>query len=62
MLNTDDLDPPRPTLKPPDLQQLSVNELTQYIASLEAEILRVREMISKKSAHKSGIESLFKKS
>ncbi|HUY69276.1 MAG TPA: DUF1192 domain-containing protein [Alphaproteobacteria bacterium] len=59
MLNPDDLDPPRPTLKPLDLQQMSVGELKDYIAALESEIARAREMIGKKEAHKSGIESLF---
>jgi len=62
MLNPDDLDPPRPTLKPLDLQQMSVEELNGYIVALESEITRAREMIRKKEAHKSGIESLFKKS
>lgn len=59
MLNPDDLDPPRPTLKPLDLQPMSVDELKDYIAALEAEIKRARDMIGKKEAHKSGIESLF---
>jgi uncharacterized small protein (DUF1192 family) len=59
MLNPDDLDPPRPALKPLDLQQMSVFELKDYIAALEAEIARARATIGKKEAHKSGIESLF---
>jgi uncharacterized small protein (DUF1192 family) len=58
-MNPDDLDPPRSTLKPLDLQQMSVGELKDYIAALEAENKRAREMIAKKEAHKSGIESLF---
>lgn len=60
MINPDELDPPRPTLKPLDLQQMSIGELKDYIASLEAEIKRARDMIVKKEAHKSGIEGLFK--
>ena len=59
MLNPDDLDPPRPTLKPLDLQQMSVEELKDYIAALEAENVRAQHMIAKKEAHKSGIESLI---
>jgi uncharacterized small protein (DUF1192 family) len=58
-MNPDDLDPPRPVLKPLDLQPMSVAELKDYIASLEAEIERACGMIAKKEAHKSGIESLF---
>jgi uncharacterized small protein (DUF1192 family) len=61
MLNPDDLDPPRPVLKPLDLQPMSVEELKHYIASLEAEIARAEAAIAKKEAHKSGIESLFGK-
>jgi uncharacterized small protein (DUF1192 family) len=59
MINPDDLDPPRPTLKPLDMQPMSVGELKDYIAALEAEIGRAEKMIAKKQAHKSGIESLF---
>jgi uncharacterized small protein (DUF1192 family) len=59
MINPDELEPARPTLKPLDLQQMSVGELKEYIAALAAEIKRAREMIAKKEAHKSGIESLF---
>lgn len=59
MANLDELDPPRPTLKPLDLQQMSVGELKEYITALESEIKRASDMIAKKEAHKSGIESLF---
>jgi uncharacterized small protein (DUF1192 family) len=60
MINPDELDPPRPVVKPLDLQQMSIGELRDYIASLEAEIVRAQDMIAKKEAHKSGIEGLFK--
>jgi len=62
MINPDELEPPRPTLKPLDMQQMSIGELKDYIAALEAEIKRARDMITKKEAHKSGIENLFKTS
>lgn len=61
-LNPDELDPPRPSLKPLDLQPMSVAELRDYIAALESEIARAEAAIAKKEAHKSGIEGLFKKS
>ncbi|HEU0117775.1 MAG TPA: DUF1192 domain-containing protein [Alphaproteobacteria bacterium] len=61
MINPDELESPRPTLKPLDLQQMSVEELHEYIAALEAEIARVEEMITKKEKHKSGVEALFGK-
>ena len=59
-MNPDDLDPPRPVLKPLDLQQMSIGDLKTYITSLETEIGRARDMIAKKEAHRSGIEGLFK--
>jgi uncharacterized small protein (DUF1192 family) len=59
MVNLDEFDPPRPALKPLDLQQMSVGDLKEYIESLQAEIKRAHDMIAKKEAHKSGIESLF---
>jgi uncharacterized small protein (DUF1192 family) len=59
MINPDDLDPPKKSLKPLDLQPLSVGELQDYIASLEAEIARAEDAIKKKEAHKSGVDALF---
>ncbi len=58
-MNADDLDPPRPVLKPLDLQPMSVEELKAYIAGLQAEIARAEAMIAQKDAHRSGIEALF---
>ena len=59
MINPDELEPPRPSLKPVDLQPMSVGELKDYIAALEAEIARADAMIAKKNAHRSGIDALF---
>ena len=59
MINPDELDPPRPVLKPLDMQQMSVSELQEYIQALQIEIKRTQDMIDKKEAHKSGIEALF---
>ena len=59
MSNPDELEPPRPALKPLDMQQMSIGELREYIAALEAEIERAMAMIAKKEAHKSGVESIF---
>ncbi len=60
MINTDDLDPPRPTMSPKDLQTMSVGELKDYIETLEAEIDRAKTMIESKESLKSGAENLFK--
>lgn len=59
MINPDDLDPPRPVAKPADLQGMSIQDLKDYIASLEAEIARAEAMIVQKESHKSGADSLF---
>ena len=60
MINPDDLDPPRPVAKPVDMQGLSIQDLKDYIRSLEAEIDRAEAMIAQKESHKSGAASLFK--
>ena len=60
MFNDDDLDPKNKRIKPRNLDNMSIAELEQYIADMKAEIARVEANISKKQAHKSAIESLFK--
>lgn len=57
----DDLEPRKAKPKPKDLQPLSVAELDDYIAELEAEIIRAREMIAVKRKERSGAEGLFRK-
>lgn len=44
-----------------DLSPLSVEDLHQYIADLEAEIARVRKDIEAKEKHLSGAEALFRR-
>lgn len=44
-----------------DLSSLAVNELQQYIATLEAEIARARSMIDAKQAHRTAADSLFRR-
>jgi uncharacterized small protein (DUF1192 family) len=58
-MDTDDLDPPRPVLKPMDFQSMSISDLKGYIVALQAEIERAKDVIAAKEAHKSGAESLF---
>jgi uncharacterized small protein (DUF1192 family) len=62
MTNSDE-DLPRPIKKllhPPPLDLLGVQELTAYIADLEAEILRVRQAITAKEAHRDAAAAFFK--
>jgi len=44
-----------------DLTPLSLAELEDYVAAMEAEILRVREAIAAKRKQRGGAESLFKR-
>jgi uncharacterized small protein (DUF1192 family) len=43
------------------MDNLSVEELTEYIARMEAEIARAREVIAAKQKMREGAESVFKK-
>ncbi|MDP6705813.1 MAG: DUF1192 domain-containing protein [Alphaproteobacteria bacterium] len=45
----------------PDLQVMSIEELEDYIAELEAEIERVRAAIDAKSSHRGAADSVFKR-
>ena len=59
-MDMEDLEPRRkaPTLR--ELDTLSIGELKDYIAELEAEITRVKAKIAAKQAHLSGAGALFK--
>lgn len=46
---------------PKNLEPMSVDELSAYIADLRDEIARVETEIAKKQAHKSAADSFFKK-
>jgi len=60
-IDTDDLEPLRKKPKPRELDSLSLEELNDYIANMEAEIKRVREKIAAKQKHSSAAAALFKK-
>jgi uncharacterized small protein (DUF1192 family) len=60
-MNPDELEP-RPILpKPPDLETMSIAALEGYIADLEREIARVREVIGRKQGARSTAESVFRR-
>jgi uncharacterized small protein (DUF1192 family) len=56
----DDL-PRRPSAKPPDLANWSIEELEAYIQRLEAEIARARVAIEARRSVRGAAEDLFKK-
>jgi uncharacterized small protein (DUF1192 family) len=61
-LDMDDLEPRVKKPAPRDLETLSVEELTNYIGELQAEIARARGVIERKQGHRSGAEAFFRKS
>ncbi len=50
-----------PKPQPKDLSRLGVEELKEYIAELEEEIVRANKTIAAKQAHGSSVEGLFRK-
>jgi uncharacterized small protein (DUF1192 family) len=60
-MDTDDLEPVKPIIKPKDLGPLSVEELKTYILDLENEIKRAQAAIDAKSKHRAGADALFKR-
>jgi uncharacterized small protein (DUF1192 family) len=60
-MDTDDLEPRSKKPQKRNLEPMSVEELHDYIAELQAEIARVGEDIARKRKHLSAAESLFKK-
>ena len=59
-MEMEDLEPRKKAVAPRELDSLSVQELTDYIGELEAEIARVKTKIAAKQAHLSGAASLFR--
>jgi uncharacterized small protein (DUF1192 family) len=57
----DDFDPKPKKPAPPDLSLMSVEELTNRIAELEAEIARMKQAIKEKQSQRSSAEAFFKK-
>jgi len=59
-MDPEDLEPRKKKVAPRELDSLSIEELSDYIGEMEAEIARVKAKISAKQAHLSGAASLFK--
>ncbi len=59
-LDTDDLEPAAQPAGKPDMDLMSIDELNDYIAGLQAEIDRARAAIAAKQGHRSGAEAFFK--
>jgi uncharacterized small protein (DUF1192 family) len=61
MIEDEDLAAQKQPPRKKDLTPLSIAELEDYIAAMEQEILRVREVIAGKRKQRGGAESLFKR-
>ena len=59
-MDLDELEPRVKKPKPRDLTAYSLDELQEYIALLEGEIARAKEMIASKQDHKSAASRFFK--
>jgi len=59
-MDPEELEPRKKLPTPPDLDRMSIEELKDYIATMEAEISRVKAKIEAKKAHLAGAASLFK--
>ena len=59
-MDIEDLEPRKKAPTPVNLDPLSIEELNDYIAALEAEIARVKAKIATKKSHLAGAASLFR--
>ena len=61
-MDTDEIaPPPKKAAVPVNLEVMSITELEAHIASLQAEIERTRQMITKKQAARGAADSFFKR-
>ena len=56
----DDLDPRQKKAQPRNLDAMNIEDLKEYIAVLQAEIVRVEEKLKAKQSHATAAASLFK--
>ncbi|MFP6705524.1 MAG: DUF1192 domain-containing protein [Alphaproteobacteria bacterium] len=59
-MDTDDLEPPQEPPSKPDLQMMSLEQLGEYIAEMEAKIVHVREVMATKEDARGAADAVFK--
>jgi uncharacterized small protein (DUF1192 family) len=59
-MDFEDLEPQKQSKKPRPLDNMSVADLKDYIAALQAEIVRAEVALKAKQAHLEAMNSLFK--
>jgi uncharacterized small protein (DUF1192 family) len=60
-IDLDELDPRNAKRKPLNLDDMNIEDLREYVATLTAEIERVEAKIKAKQGHASAAASLFKR-
>ena len=60
-IDLDDLDPRNVKKKPLNLDDMNIEDLREYVATLKAEIDRVEAKIKAKTSHASAAASIFKR-
>lgn len=60
-MDENDLDPLTKRPKPKDLEVMSIEALTEYIAGLRVEIERAEAAIDSKQSHRAAADSVFKR-
>jgi uncharacterized small protein (DUF1192 family) len=60
-MDIEDLEPRQKQPKPKDLDAMGVDELADYLATLEAEADRVKAKIASKKSYLAGADSFFKR-
>jgi uncharacterized small protein (DUF1192 family) len=60
-MDESDLEPQHQPKKPKDLSRHGIAELEDYIAALEAEIVRARGEIAHRQGQRQGAEAIFKR-
>jgi uncharacterized small protein (DUF1192 family) len=59
-MDFEDMEPTKKIKKPKPLDDMSVADLKEYVAALQAEIVRVEATIKAKTAHLEAMNALFK--
>ena len=59
-MDFEDLEPRNKVKKPKPLDDMSVGDLKEYVAALQAEIVRVEAAIKAKQSHLEAMNALFK--
>lgn len=60
-MDLEELEPRKGKRKPVDLSNWNIEDLEEYIATMEAEIVRARDAIAAKRKVSSAADSLFKR-